>query len=208
MSDRIDSMLDFLVLADRFKTVERRSYIEDGSRRENSAEHSWHMALCAILLETEIGFPVDLGRTLSMVLVHDLVEIYAGDAFAHDAAAREAAVAKEEAAAKRLFGSLPPDLGSRLEGLWREFEAHETPEARLAYACDRLQGFLQVFISDGKSWAESNVTREMTRKRTAPARATDPFIERLIERIYERIERRGFWDASGVAVGGGKGIVP
>ncbi|MBL8831335.1 MAG: HD domain-containing protein [Rhodospirillales bacterium] len=208
MSDRIDSMLDFLVLADRFKTVERRAYIEDGSRRENSAEHSWHMALCAILLETEIGFPVDLGRTLSMVLVHDLVEIYAGDAFAYDAAAREAAVAKEEAAARKLFGSLPADLGAKLEALWREFEAHETPEARLAYACDRLQGFLQVYISDGKSWAEARVTREMTRKRTAPAREADPAIERLVERIYERIERRGFWNADGVAVGGGKGVVP
>jgi putative hydrolase of HD superfamily len=208
MSDRIDSMLDFLVLADRFKTVERRAFIADGSRRENSAEHSWHMALCAILLETEIGFPVDLGRTLSMVLVHDMVEIYAGDAFAYDAAARQAAVAKEEEAARRLFGSLPADLGGRLDALWREFEAQETPEARLAYACDRLQGFLQVYISDGKSWVEAGVTLEMTRKRTAPARGTDPRIEALVERIYERMARRGFWDASGTAVGAGRGVVP
>ncbi|MBI3506968.1 MAG: HD domain-containing protein [Proteobacteria bacterium] len=199
MPDRIDSMLDFLVLADRFKSVERRAYVADGSRRENSAEHSWHMALCAVLLEDEIGFKVDLGKALSMVLVHDLVEIYAGDAFAYDAAAREAAVAKEEEAAKRLFGSLPADLGAKLDGLWREFEAHATNEAKLAYACDRLQGFLQVFISDGKSWAEAKVTRAMTRQRTAPARATDPFIEAFIERVYARMETRGFWDASGTA---------
>ena len=199
MPDRIDSMLDFLVLADRLKSVERRGYVGGGLRRENSAEHSWHMALCALLLEDEIGFKVDLGRTLSMILVHDIVEIYAGDAFAYDVAAREAAVEKEEAAAKRLFGSLPPDLGARLEGLWREFEAHETPEARLAYACDRLHGFLQVFISDGKSWAEAKVTREMTRLRTAPARATDPFIEAFIERVYARMESRGLWDAGGTA---------
>ncbi len=202
MPDRIDSMLDFLVLVDRFKSVERRAYVADGGRRENSAEHSWHMALCAMLLEDEIGFRVDLGRTLSMVLVHDLVEIYAGDAFAYDIAAREAAVAKEEAAARRLFGSLPPDLGAKLDGLWREFEAHESNEARLAYACDRLQGFLQVYISDGKSWAEAKVTRDMTRLRTAPARETDPFIEAFIERVYARMESRGFWNASGVATGG------
>ncbi len=202
MSDRIDSMLDFLVLADRLKSVERRGYVADGSRRENTAEHSWHMALCALLLEDEIGFKVDLGRTLSLVLIHDIVEIYAGDAFAYDAAAREAAVAKEEAAARRLFGDLPPDLGAKLQRLWHEFEAHETPEARLAYACDRLHGFLQVFISGGKSWAEAKVTREMTRKRTAPARATDPFIEAFIERVYARMESRGFWGADGVAVNG------
>jgi putative hydrolase of HD superfamily len=200
MPDRVDSILDFLVLADRFKSVERRAYVADGSRRENSAEHSWHMALCALLLESEIGFEVDLGRALSMVLVHDLVEIYAGDAFAYDPAARAAAVEKEEAAAKRLFGSLPPDLGARLDGLWREFEAHETKEAQLAYACDRLQGFLQVYLSDGKSWVEAGVRREMTRQRTAPARATDPAIEALVERIYARMEARGFWDAAGTAV--------
>ncbi len=208
MPDRIDSMLDFLVLADRFKSVERRAYVADGSRRENSAEHSWHMALCGLLLAEDIGFEVDLGRALSMILVHDLVEIYAGDAFAYDAKARAEAVEKEEQAARRLFGSLPPDLGRRLEQLWREFEAHETPEARLAYACDRLQGFLQVYISGGKSWAEAMVTREMTRKRTAPARETDPFIDGLIERIYARIEKAGFWNDAGIAVGAGRGVTP
>jgi putative hydrolase of HD superfamily len=206
MPDRIDSMLDFLVLADRFKTVERRSYIADGSRRENSAEHSWHMALCALLMADEIAGKVDIGRVLSMVLVHDLVEIYAGDAFAYDPKARAEAVEKEEAAARRLFGSLPPDLGARLDGLWREFEAHATPEARLAYACDRFQGFLQVYLSDGKSWAEAKVTREMTRARTKPARETDPFIEALVERVYARLDAAGYWDAGGTAVGAGRGV--
>jgi putative hydrolase of HD superfamily len=207
MPDRIDSILDFLVLADRFKAVERRSYVTDGSRRENSAEHTWHMALCALLLETEIAAKADIGRVLSMVLVHDLVEIHAGDAFAYDPAAREAAVAKEEAAARQLFGSLPADLGARLEGLWREFETRATPEARIAYACDRLQGFLQVYLSGGKSWAEAHVTREMTRQRTAPAREADPFVEALVERIYARLDAEAFWDADGRAVGPGRGVV-
>lgn len=206
MADRIDSMLDFLVLADRLKSVERRAYVADGSRRENSSEHSWHMALCGLLLADEISFKVDIGKVLSMILVHDLVEIHAGDAFAYDEKARAEAVEKEEASAKRLFGSLPADVGGRLEALWREFEAHETPEARLAYACDRLQGFLQVFISEGKSWAEANVTREMTRVRTAPARSTDPFIEAVIERVYARLDAARIWNADGVAVGAGRGI--
>ncbi len=207
MPDRIDSILDFLVLADRFKTVERRSYIADGSRRENSAEHSWHMALCALLIGDEIAGKVDIGRVLSMILIHDLVEIYAGDAFAYDPQARADAVAKEEAAAKRLFGSLPPDLGGRLDSMWREFEAHETPEAKIAYACDRLQGFLQVYLSHGKSWAEAKVTRDMTRARTKPAREADPFVEALVERIYARLDDGRFWNADGVAVGPGNGVI-
>lgn len=207
MPDRLDSILDFLILVDRFKKVERRAFLGDLSRRENSAEHSWHMAVVAMVLARETGFAGDLGRVLSMVLVHDLVEIYAGDAFAYDAAARAAAAEKEEAAAKKLFGMLPPDLGAEFDALWREFEARATPEAKLAYACDRVQGFLQAYLSDGSSWIEANISREQTWERTRPARELDPNIEALILRVYKRSDARAMWDAANVAVPPGKGIV-
>ncbi|MFM7347798.1 MAG: HD domain-containing protein [Tagaea sp.] len=207
MPDRLDSILDFLILVDRFKKVERRAFLGDLSRRENSAEHSWHMAVVAMVLARETGFAGDLGRVLSMVLVHDLVEIYAGDAFAYDAAARAAAAEKEDAAAKKLFGALPPDLGAEFDALWREFEARETPEAKLAYACDRVQGFLQAYLSDGSSWIEAKIKREQTWERTRPARELDPKIEALILRIYARSDEAAMWDETNVAVPPGKGIV-
>jgi putative hydrolase of HD superfamily len=207
MPDRLDSILDFLILVDRFKKVERRAFLGDLSRRENSAEHSWHMAVVAMVLARETGFAGDLARVLSMVLVHDLVEIYAGDAFAYDAAARAAAAEKEDAAAKKLFGMLPPDLGAEFDALWREFEARETPEAKLAYACDRVQGFLQAYLSDGSSWIEAKISREQTWERTRPARELDLKIEELILRVYTRSDARAMWDDANVAVPPGKGIV-
>ena len=206
MPDRLDSILDFLILVDRFKKVERRAFLGDLSRRENSAEHSWHMAVVAMVLARETGFSGDLSRVLSMVLVHDLVEIHAGDAFAYDAAARAAAAQKEDEAAKKLFGMLPPDLGATFDALWREFEARETPEAKLAYACDRVQGFLQAYLSDGSSWVEAKIKRAQTWERTRPARELDPKIEELILRIYARSDAKAMWDADGVAVPPGEGI--
>src|SRR3546814_21040975 len=107
---RLEQIHDFLIFADRFKHIVRQNYLTDGSRRENDAEHTWHMALYALLLKDEIGFEVDIGRTLALILVHDLVEIHAGDTFAYDDVARTNQEARAQAAAERLFGMLPPDL--------------------------------------------------------------------------------------------------
>lgn len=140
--DRAQQILDFLEFADRFKFVERRGYLSGGTRRENDAEHTWHMALVALLLhgELENRADVDLGRVLSMILVHDLVEIEAGDTYAYDDAAIAGQQEREQAAADKIFGMLPDDLGGRLRALWDEFEARETPEARFAKACRQLSG--------------------------------------------------------------------
>src|SRR3954468_23381577 len=126
---RLKRILDFLLLTDRFKTIERKGYIADGSRRENDAEHTWHMGLFALLLHKELGFDVDLGRVLTLVLVHDLVEIHAGDTYAYDDAASTGQAEREIAAAELLFANLPDDLGASLHAWWQEFEAGETPEA-------------------------------------------------------------------------------
>ncbi|WP_137126554.1 HD family hydrolase [Roseomonas sp. HF4] len=189
--ERAAAILDFLAVADRLKTIERRGRVvlpDGASRRENSAEHCWSLALIGVLLHGDVSAPLDLGRALAMVAVHDLVEIEAGDTFAYDAAARATQAAREEAAAETLFGLLPEDLGQRLRALWQEFEAGATPEARFAAACDRMQGFLQNVLSGGQAWKEHGVTRADTLPRMAPAMDADPAFAALIGRLYDRAE--------------------
>ncbi|MFZ4408100.1 MAG: HD domain-containing protein [Paracraurococcus sp.] len=186
---RAAALLDFLALADRLKTVERRGLVPlpDGTlRRENSAEHCWNLALIALLLHREVAAEIDLGHALSLIAVHDLVEIEAGDTYAYDPAGRATQVERETAAAAIVFGRLPADLGHRLRALWDEFEAGVTPEARFAMACDRMQGFLQNVLSDGRAWREHGVTRADTAPRMDPAIAVDPAFATLIGALYDR----------------------
>jgi len=191
---RTNSLLDFLIIADQMKSIERRTYVGRSGRPENDAEHSWHMALCALLLHAEVDFPADLGKTLSLVLVHDLVEIYAGDTYAYDAKAQEDQTEREEAAAKKLFGPLPEEVGARFYALWREFEEGETPEARLAKGCDRMQGMLQNFIAEGRSWREHGVSKERTKIRMQPAYDADPAFGRILDEIYVRADDAGYFN--------------
>ncbi|MFC7473321.1 HD domain-containing protein [Dankookia sp. GCM10030260] len=191
---RATALLDFLGLADRLKTVERRGLVPlpDGStRRENSAEHCWNLALIALLLHREMAAEVDLGHALSLIAVHDLVEIEAGDTYAYDPTGRATQTEREAAAAAIVFGALPPDLGARLQALWEEFEAGETPEARFAMGCDRMQGFLQNVLSQGASWQAHGVTRADTAPRMDPAMAVDPAFATLIGALYERARAGG-----------------
>jgi putative hydrolase of HD superfamily len=190
-AERADAILGFLALADRLKSVERRGRVvlpDGATRRENSAEHCWSLALIATLLHHDVAGPLDTGRALMMVAIHDLVEIEAGDTFAYDAAGRATQAAREAAAAETIFALLPDDLGTHLRALWEEFEAGETPEARFAMACDRMQGFLQNVLSDGVAWREHGVTRADTAPRMDPAIAVDPAFATLIGRLYERAE--------------------
>jgi putative hydrolase of HD superfamily len=186
--DRLGAILDFIRLADRLKTVERRGCV--GERRETTAEHSWHMALMALLLHREVALEADLGRTLAMVLVHDLVEIEAGDTFAYDIAGAAAQKEREEAAANRIFALPPPDLGAELRALWEEFEAGQSAEARLAQACDRVQGMLQNLLSDGRAWREGGVVRAQIERRMAPAEASDPVFATLVARLFDEADAR------------------
>ena len=189
--DRTTAILDFLAVADRLKAVERRGRVvlpDGATRRENSAEHCWSVALIGVLLHAEMTGPVDLGRALTMVAIHDLVEIEAGDTFAYDVAGRASQAAREEAAAAVVFGLLPAELGGRLRALWEEFEAGETADARFAMACDRMQGFLQNVLCGGQAWREHGVTRADTLPRMGPAMAVDPVFATLIGRLYERAQ--------------------
>lgn len=190
---RLAAILDFLVLIDRFKTIERKGYVGDATRRETDAEHTWHMAMFALLLHGELGFEADLGHVLRLVLVHDLVEIFAGDTYAYDDAAVAGQEERERLAAERLFGRLPPDLGGRLHGWWREFEEARTPEARFAKSVDRLQGFAQNYLSGGRAWRENGITRDRTRLRSDFPAAVDPALKALVDMIYVRADGARLW---------------
>lgn len=144
--------------ADRLKRVERRTWLIDRSRRENNAEHSWHLALLALVLADQAGPEVDIDRVVRMLLIHDLVEIDAGDSFLFDDAAAADQEVREQRAADRLYGLLPPDQGLALRALWEEFEARATPDARFAKALDRFHPLLHDHLTEGGSWRDHAVT--------------------------------------------------
>lgn len=152
----------------------RRTLLTDGSRRETSAEHSWHIALMAVLLAEHAPEGTDIGRVVRMLLVHDLVEIDAGDTFAYDDAGNVTRVERENAAADRIFGLLPPDQAGPLRALWDEFEAGSTAEARFALALDRLQPLLQNLVLRGGTWRAPGVTMERVLDRMRPIGRASP----------------------------------
>lgn len=175
-SERLAQQIAFVIEADKLKTVLRRTPLTDNSRQENSAEHSWHLALAAMALHEYAPEGTDLLRVLELVTVHDLVEIDAGDTFAYDAVAGLDKAERERAAADRIFSLLPPDDAARARALWEEFEAAESPEARFANALDRFQALLQNLKAGGGSWVVHEVTRVQVILRMAPIEATLPAV--------------------------------
>ena len=160
---RLTVQLEFALDADRLKHIERRSRLADGSRRENSAEHSWHLALMAMVLAEHAAQPVDLLHVLQMLIIHDLVEIDAGDTFVYDEAARADKAELESLAARRIFGQLPAEQAQSLLALWEEYETSETPAARFGHALDRLQPLMLNRASGGTTWTEHGITADRVR---------------------------------------------
>ncbi|MCF8778945.1 HD domain-containing protein [Vibrio sp. IRLE0018] len=159
--ERLNKQLAFLMELDKLKSVLRRTRVKSAEKRlENSAEHSWHVALMALLMEEHANEPVDIGRVVKMLLLHDVVEIDAGDTFVYDAVASEQQAEKELAAAQRLFGMLPADQGEELLQLWLEFEAAQTADAKFGKALDRIIPMLLNYHNQGQSWQEHGVTRQ------------------------------------------------
>lgn len=155
---RLDRQIAFALELDRLKRVERRTWLIDRTRRENDAEHSWHLAMLALVLADQAGAEVDIDRVVQMLLIHDLVEIEAGDSFLFDVAAAADQEMREQRAADRLYGLLPPDQGRALRALWDEFEARATPDARFAKALDRFHPLLHDHLTEGGSWCDHAVT--------------------------------------------------
>ena len=158
------SQLDFIKEADKLKTVIRRNYLLDGSRFENTAEHSWHAALTAFILQDQSNQPVNIDRVIKMLLFHDVIEIKAGDTCMFYLEAEVGQYEREVAAADELFGMLPSDQGDELRNLWLEFEARETPEAKYAKAIDRFMPMLANYESGGKAWQDEHVSAARLRE--------------------------------------------
>ncbi|HEX8849442.1 MAG TPA: HD domain-containing protein [Gemmatimonadaceae bacterium] len=175
LPERLARQLRFVRELDRLKGVLRRTSLADRSRRENSAEHSWHLATMALALAEYAPDGTDAARAVELLLVHDVVEIDAGDTFAFDVVGNGDKAARETAAAERLFGLLPEDLGREFRVRWEEFEAGETPEARFANALDRFQALVQNDAAgDGGTWRAHAVSRDAVLRRMAPIRDGAP----------------------------------
>jgi 5'-deoxynucleotidase YfbR-like HD superfamily hydrolase len=165
--ERLEQQIRFILEIDALKGVLRRSYLLAGDRPENSAEHSWHVAVMAMLLAEHANEPVDTSRVVKMLLIHDLVEVDAGDTYVYDSAGAEAKAEREARAASRLYGMLPDDQGRELHALWEEFERGQTAEARFAAALDRLMPVLHNVHTAGRSWREHGITADRVIARNA-----------------------------------------
>lgn len=190
-AERLEQQLQFILEIDRLKGVLRRTLLIDPRRQENSAEHSWHLALMALVLAEHADEPIDLLYTLKLVLIHDIVEIDAGDTYAYDPAGPGDKDEREQAAAERIFSLLPPAQATELVALWQEYEAQQTPEARFALALDRLMPMLHNYHTGGITWQENQVTRAQVEERMAPVAAASAVLAQHVAAVLELATARG-----------------
>lgn len=191
-SERLERQFRFLTEIDRLKRVERQNILCDGSRRENSAEHSWHLAVAALCLAEHATAPgIDRFKVIKMLLIHDIVEIDAGDAFLHEPAELAAQALKEEAAAERIFGLLPEDQGAELLELWHEFESGQTDEAILARALDRVQPAVLHDATDGIVWHRYGTTHDQIQRRMQPVQVASPTLWTRVQAVVARARAVG-----------------
>ncbi len=189
--ERLKKQMEFIVEIDKVKNIFRQTYLADRGRKENDAEHSWHLALMAVLLKEYSSEEVDLSRVVPMVLVHDLVEIDAGDTYAYDAAGVSTQKERENQAADRIFGMLPADQGEWLRNLWDEFEAYETPDAKFAHLLDNCQPLLLNDASNGLSWEEHQVKKSQIYRRNQRVPETSGVIWEYMQSLIEKHVKLG-----------------
>ena len=191
MDDRLKQQLAFALEIDKEKQVLRQTHLSGGGRRENDAEHAWHMAVMAYLLREYANEEVDAGRAMLMCLVHDLVEIYAGDTYAYDEEGQKSKQERESAARDALFGMLPEDQGRELAALFDEFEACETADARYVHAMDNLQPILLNDSNDGADWREHNIAAEQVYERQRTTKMGSDTLYEVVSGIIEKHRERG-----------------
>ena len=192
--ERLESQLTFLRIIDREKQVFRQTLLLDGSRCENDAEHSWHMAVCTMLLyeycdERE---SLSMEKVLRMTLLHDLVEIYAGDTYAYDAGGNQSKLHREEDAAQKLFSALPDDQKREFYALWKEFETCLTPEARFARMADTFMPFYHNYITEGRQWRLHGVHIAQVEKRLERIKTSSHFLWTYCRRLLEDAVEKGY----------------
>lgn len=189
--ERLQSQLAFHMEIDKLKRVIRRNSLIDGSRRENDAEHSWHAAMMAMTLAEHAPPGTDMAKVVAMLLIHDIVEIDAGDTFIYDPAAVERQAALERAAADRIFGLLPEDQGTRLRALWDEFEERRTPEAKFARALDRLAPIIANHYNEGGTWPLFKVTARQVMEKVRIIEEGSPTLGRYAAELVAASVARG-----------------
>ena len=171
MDERLEKQLSFILEIDKEKSIYRQTHLSDGSRRENDAEHAWHMAVMLYLLKEHANEPFDLAKAMMMALIHDVVEIDAGDTYAYDEAAIATQKEREEKAADRLFGLLPEEQGKALRALFEEYERCESPEAHIVRTMDTLQPLLLTDANGGASWRDHGVVSAQIKRRQDKSKA-------------------------------------
>ena len=191
MDNRIEKQLAFALEIDKAKNIFRQTCLSGKGRRENDAEHSWHIAIMAYLLREHANEAVDIGRVMLMCLIHDIVEIDAGDTYAYDTEARKSQKAREDAAKERIFSILPADQAKELIALFDEFEANETAEARFAHTVDNMQPLILNDANDGESWREHGVTAEQIYARQVKTRQGSERVFEVADRIIQENIRKG-----------------
>lgn len=191
-TDRLAQQIQFIIEIDKLKRVLRQTLLTDGSRRENSAEHSWHLALMAVLLIEYAPAGVDLLSAIKMLLIHDLVEIDAGDTFCYDLQGNETKAEREMQAATRLFGLLPPEQGAELKEIWEEFEAQETATAKFAAALDRLQPVLHNQQTRGGTWQLHNINRRQVERRVSTIETGVPELWPFVQKLLDDCVAAGY----------------
>lgn len=189
--DRLKQQIEFIVEIDKLKQITRQTYLADGSRKENDTEHSWHLAMMAMLLSQYANEPVDVLKVIKIVLIHDIIEIDAGDTYAYDEAGNVTKKERESKAADRIYSLLPKDQGEELRGLWEEFEACKTPEAKFARALDNVQPLLLNHHSGGRSWREHGVERVQVEKRNEKTPEGSLALWNLVKEIIDENQKKG-----------------
>jgi putative hydrolases of HD superfamily len=192
MPGNLSRQIEFILEIDKLKAVLRRTYLLTEKRRENSAEHSWHTALAGLLLAEHADLELDCSKLVKMLLVHDLVEIDAGDTFCYDRQGMEGKAEREQQAAERIFGILPETQGAELMSLWLEFEACQTNEAKFAALMDRVTPLLYNFHGKGGSWKEHGVTSAQVRDRIASVPQISKTVEAFLFNLVERAVEAGY----------------
>ena len=192
-NERLQQQIGFLIEIDKLKSIIRRTPLINQSRFENSAEHSWHLALAASTLYEYAGDDdLDVQHVIKLLLVHDLIEIEAGDTYCYDEAGRKDQKQREDLAADRLFSLLPADQKNEIHGCWEEFENRRTPEARFAHAVDRLMPLLHNYITGGKSWRENSIRRAQVEDRMASIKLGSEYLHAVATAIIEASVCKGF----------------
>lgn len=201
MADRLhksdidfNKRLNFLILSDKMKSIYRRTHISDNSRCETDAEHSWHIALMAVILSDYAPKGTDINRVIKMLLIHDLVEIFAGDTFCYDENAVSTQENREEEAAKRLFSLLPDNQSQEFYDLWREFDNAKTPDASFASSLDRFQPVINNFLTDFPTWQNGKASSDQILKRNNKSESVFPEAWDIITKIIKYAKENGIFD--------------